>query len=226
MTGGPFDPDFGSLPRELPIFPLSGVLLLPRGLLPLNVFEPRYLNMVHAALAVDRMVGMVQPTDGGSESGVSVGDEAPVYDIGCMGRIVMFQESEDGRFLITLKGVCRYAIKRQLPLRDGYRRVEPDFTGFHGDLAETADGDADRARLIGDLKAYFERQGIEANWEAIEQTPDDRLVTTLAMVCPFETHEKQALLESPTLERRAKLMIGIIEATLRMAEGDANVARH
>ena len=193
MSGDPFDPE--TLPGELAIFPLSGVLL-PRGLLPLNVFEPRYLNMVNAALAGGRAIGMVQPTDAARESGIGVGDEAPVYTVGCMGRIVSFQETDDGRFLITLKGVCRYEIREELPLRDGYRRVVPDFSGFRSDLTERREGGTDRVRLIADLKAYFEQQGIEANWAAIEQTSDERLVTTLAMVCPFETHEKQALPEA------------------------------
>ncbi len=224
MSGDPFDPE--TLPSELAIFPLSGVLLLPRGLLPLNIFEPRYLNMVDAALAGNRAIGMVQPTDAGSESGISAGDEAPLYPVGCMGRIVSFQETDDGRCLITLKGVCRYEIREELALRDGYRRVVPDFSAFRSDLTDRGESGTDRVRLIADLKAYFEQQGIEANWSAIEQTSDERLVTTLAMVCPFETHEKQALLESRSLERRAKLMIGLIEAALRSDDATSAAARH
>lgn len=223
MSRSPFDPTFDRLPRELPVFPLPGVLLLPRGRLPLNIFEPRYLAMVEDALGADRMIGMIQPTDPASRA-----KAPPLYETGCAGRITSFSETEDGRLLITLTGVCRFVALRELPCGRGYRRVQPAWERFAGDLNGEAQGAIDRERLVGGLKGYFKAQGISANWEAIDGTPDERLVTSLAMICPFEASEKQALLEAPDLTERAKLLIALIEmAILDGHEGDgAGPPRH
>ncbi|HEY0833927.1 MAG TPA: LON peptidase substrate-binding domain-containing protein [Azospirillum sp.] len=226
MSRTPFQPDVERLPREIPVFPLSGVLLLPHGRLPLNIFEPRYLAMVADALAGDRVIGMIQPTDPASRA------KAPaLYETGCAGRITAFSETDDGRMLITLTGLCRFSVLRELPAAaGGYRRVVPAWERFAGDLeAETADvaGALDRARLTAGLKCYFRAQGISANWDHIQCTPDERLVTSLAMVCPFEACEKQALLEAPDLAERAKLLIALIEmAILDGREGDRTQQRH
>lgn len=223
MSRSPFDPTFDRLPRELPVFPLPGVLLLPRGRLPLNIFEPRYLAMVEDALGRDRMIGMVQPTDPTSRAKVPA-----LYETGCAGRITSFAETEDGRLLITLTGVCRFMALRELPCQRGYRRVQPAWERFAADLNGEDSGGIDRSRLLGGLKGYFKAQGISANWEAIEGTPDERLVTSLAMICPFEASEKQALLEAPDLTERAKLLIALIEmAILDGHEGDGTaLPRH
>lgn len=201
-----FDPNFDDLPTTLPIFPLTGVLLLPRGLLPLNVFEPRYLNMIQDSLAADRMIGMTQPRDR-AESG----KEPPIYPVGCAGRITAFEETDDGRFLISLKGVCRFRAGEEIPTMRGYRRVRPDWSGFDADLSGPEERTVDRDALFKSLKAYFTSQGIEASWSALKETPDERLVNSLSMICPFDPPEKQALLEAETLRDRAKVLTALVE---------------
>lgn len=213
-----FDPAFGDLPERIPIFPLSGVLLLPRGELPLNIFEPRYLNMTTDALSADRMIGMIQPTEQDSDL-----DEPPVYRTGCAGRIVSFQESDDGRFLIRLKGVCRFHAAEEFGLCQGYRPVRPDWSAFRGDLAAEPDGNIDREQLLASLRGYFQQQSIDADWKAIKSTPDERLVTSLAMICPFEPSEKQALLEAPTLSERGQVLNMLVAMSLH--GGDCQAAR-
>ena len=138
-----FDPGFDALPAQIPIFPLTGVLLLPRGELPLNIFEPRYLHMAEDALAADRIIGMIQPTEHESTQA-----NPPVYRTGCAGRIVAFQETEDGRFLLTLKGLCRFDVEQELPLKRGYRPVLADWSRHRDDLKAGSER-IDRARLVG-----------------------------------------------------------------------------
>ena len=221
MARGPFDPRFEELPQTLPIFPLPGVLLLPGGRLPLNVFEPRYLAMTRAALGGGlRLIGMIQPVDPDA-----AGRQPEVRKIGCAGRIVSFAETDDNRYLITLAGVCRFAVMGELPLQDGFRRVVPDWGPYAADL-EPAPASVDRARLIGALRAFFADQPVRIDWQAIEQTADDRLIVSLAMICPFEAAEKQILLEAPSPSERARVMIGLLEtAALTRDEGEAQV-RH
>ena len=166
MTGV-FDPAFEDLPVELPIFPLTGVLLLPGGRLPLNIFEPRYLNMASSALAGDRMVGMIQPT------GDNEGAQPAVYRTGCAGRLTSFTETEDGRYLVTLSGYVRFDIDRELPLRDGFRTIVPDWTPYREDLAENDSRSIDRDRMLRALRGYFTANQVDANWEAIKDTPTD-----------------------------------------------------
>ena len=221
MSQNPFDPTFDQLPEIVPIFPLTGVLLLPRGKLPLNVFEPRYLAMTEDALAGNRMIGIIQPFDPLSRASVP-----PVYPIGCAGRITSFSETDDGRYLITLTGVCRFETVRELPIVRGYRRVDVSWERFAADLEESGPALFDRARLVEGLRTYFKIQGISANWDAIESTPDERLVTSLAMICPFEPSEKQALLECGSLSERANMMIAIIEMSVLDKRSGDTMARH
>ena len=237
MERHPFDPQFEDLPDELPIFPLIGALLLPSGRLPLNIFELRYLSMVQAALERGRLLGLVQPRLAGEEpsTGGSVGDETPVYPIGCLGRITGFQETDDGRMMIDLTGLIRFSIVRELVLEAGYRRVVPNFGDYRADLEigsteispirfrPGADQDnwIDRARLIGDVKSYFEAKDMSADWDMVDKTPDEALVTILSMCCPFDSTDRQALLESRDTGLRAKLLIGLIEAALLTPEADA-----
>lgn len=211
MTG---DAAANALPVELPLFPLNGVLLLPRGTLPLNVFEPRYLAMVDAALSGDRMIGIVQPAADGV-AGLSAPDGTNLYRTGCVGRIRVFEETDDGRYMIELRGLCRFDITEELEPRDGYRRIQPDYSRFTADLGPVPDMPMERDRLLTSLKGYFELQNIAADWDALLKTPDDRLITTLAMACPFDPAEKQVLLESETIAQQCKLLIGFIESTLR-----------
>ncbi|HZH28897.1 MAG TPA: LON peptidase substrate-binding domain-containing protein [Azospirillaceae bacterium] len=216
MDRTPFDIPFERLPGTIPIFPLAGVLLLPQGKLPLNVYEPRYLAMVDDALRGDRLVGMIQPSDPGH-----VGLSPPVHGVGCAGRITRFAETEDGRYLITLTGVCRFQVGEELPQVRGYRRVVPVWDRFRADCGGEPPCDVDRSRLLNALRGYFKLQQISADWAAIEATPDGKLVTLLAMICPFAPDEKQLLLEAPDPGGRAELLIALMEmAVVRGAATD------
>ena len=196
-----------TLPPVLPIFPLNGVLLLPRGQLPLNIFEPRYLAMTRDAMAGDRLIGMVQPQNPNQ----LMAGNPPVYATGCAGVITDFAKTQDSRFLITLTGLCRFRIGEELPLVSGYRRVVPDWTRYAADLDGEEDADFDRHRLLQSLRTYFGRNRISANWEALAAVRGERLIASLAMVCPFEPSEKQALLEAADLGARARLLTTIVE---------------
>ncbi len=203
-----FHPRFEELPAEIAVFPLPGALLLPQGRLPLNIFEPRYLAMTLDALGQGRMFGMVQPDPRAVPGATGPG----LYGIGCLGRVSSFSETEDGRLLIALTGVIRFRIAGELPMAEGgYRRVAADYAEFRTDLDLARRPPAvARMELLGALKPYFRARGLEANWEAVERTPDSMLVTTLAMVCPFEVPEKQALLEAPDCCARARTLIALM----------------
>jgi Lon protease-like protein len=207
----PFHPRLADLPREIAVFPLSGALLLPQGRLPLNIFEPRYLAMTMDSLANGRMFGMVQ-----ADPRAPTGPGGPgLYRIGCLGRLSSFSETDDGRLLITLTGLIRFRIAEELPLAPGgYRRVGAEYADFAADLAIDDGQDmpaaVDRAELLDALRPYFRARGIEANWDAVEQTADAMLVTTLSMVCPFEVPEKQALLEAPDSVERARMLVALM----------------
>ena len=195
----------GALPDILPIFPLTGVLLLPRGRLPLNIFEPRYLAMFRDAMAGEKLIGMVQPSD------PPIRELNPaIYQTGCAGRITNFSETEDGRFLLTLTGVSRFRIKEELPLLSGYRRAVADWQDFAGDRDPDAAG-FDRARLVEGLRTFFTQRQVQADWEAIDKAPGEHLVTSIAMMCPFAPNEKQALLEAPSFEERVLTLMAILE---------------
>jgi len=207
------------LPASLPLFPLSGVLLLPRGLLPLNIFEPRYLNMVDDALAGDRMIGMIQPSDPEPR-----GFNPPLYRTGCAGRITSF--AEDGeRYVITLTGVSRFDVVDEVATTRLYRRAVPDWARYKADLAGPDSAEFDRQRLLTGLKALFDRRGAAIDWPAMEATSAERLVTTIAMACPFNTAEKQSLLQAATLSERAQLLTDLIEMAL-LERPDGGTARH
>ena len=200
-----------ALPDILPIFPLTGVLLLPRGRLPLNIFEPRYLAMTRDALGGERLIGMVQPSDPQDDGRGGGGLNPPVYPVGCAGRVTQFSETDDGRFLITLTGVSRFRIREELPLLEGYRRVVPDWQPFAHDRERAGKPDFYRERLIRGLKGYFAQRQIQADFEAIEKAPGEYLVTSLAMACPFAPSEKQALLEAADPDERARLLTTLVE---------------
>jgi hypothetical protein len=212
--------EVGDLPQTIPVFPLSGVLLLPRGRLPLNIFEPRYLAMTDDAMKTDdRLIGMIQPTEP-----ERAGATQKLHRVGCAGRIVSMSETDDGRYLITLAGMCRFTIREELETMRGYRRIVPDFAAYAADLQPDPSRVADRARLRAALRGFFARHEIKADWDSIEQAPDDRLIVTLAMVCPFEPAEKQALLEAPTLAERAQTMTALLE--LAAVAGAGQGPRH
>ena len=213
----------GSLPEILPIFPLPGALLLPRGHLPLHIFVPRYRKMTEAALSGERMIGMVQPRDPDAET---IGDDGLIYDTGCAGRIISFTEIDDGRFLLTLRGVCRFRIARELPLQDGFRRVRPDYEPYQQDVAEPAGLALDRENLIGSVHRYVHAKGLTADWPAIKEASDEALVVALSMMCPFEPREKQALLECRDLPALAHLLTSLLEMGVRDADGAGSGVAH
>jgi Lon protease-like protein len=220
MATRTFQARFEDLPATLPIFPLGGVLLLPDGRLPLNIFEPRYLAMVEDALGAGRMIGMIQPTEAPAPGIGGPGSAEPaVYETGCAGRIVSFAESGDGRFLITLTGVCRFRIGRELEGVRGYRRVAPDWTPFRADIERDANQplNINRPKLLAALRAYLAHNEMEVDWTAIEGTPDTALAIVLPMSCPFEPREKQALLECPTPAARTQMLVALME--MAVAEG-------
>jgi len=208
MAGLPYYRSIRELPRTLPVFPLPGVLLLPRGTLPLNIFEPRYVAMFDDALRTDRLLGMIQPCEDAPDVGA-----AATYDIGCAGRITQFQETDDGRYVLTLTGIARFQVTRELPQSEsGYRLVEPDFSEFADDLTSIeGTGMIDREGILHHLREFFTARRIDANWDAIEQADDESLVTALAMVCPFEPSEKQALLEARDFTTRADTLLALLQ---------------
>jgi uncharacterized protein len=193
------------LPGVIPIFPLDGALLLPHGQLPLNIFEPRYLNMIDDAMAADRIIGMVQ-TRGGDKTRPSL------QAIGCAGRITAFTETRDGRYLITLTGAARFRLGEELPAQTPYRRARADFAPFAADLEPLGLRDGyDRERLLGALKSYLAHRGLAVDWEAAEGAPTAALVNSLCAALPFDPAEKQALLEAPAPTDRGEALIALLE---------------
>lgn len=198
FVGGP-----NTLPETIPVFPLTGALLLPYGRMPLNIFEPRYIHMIVDALASHRVIGMVQPKAMDEESPK---EASPLYEVGCVGRIVEFNETEDDRFLITLAGMNRFRVVNEVETTRGYRRMLVDYSEFLNDLEETDDVDLNRDGLLDALKKYLNGRDIGADWSAISEASNLTLVISLAMACPFDPREKQALLECATSAERADLL--------------------
>jgi len=214
----PFTIPFQDLPKELIVFPLPGALLLPNGRLPLNIFEPRYLNMVEDALGQQRLIGMVQTRD--PHDGL-VPDGSDLFNVGCAGRIVSFAETADGRFMLTLEGMCRYRILSETEGLRGYRRMKVDFSEFKGDLLDS-DWRLDRETFLPVLRRYFDARGIGVEWKAIEAAPDHLLIASLGMMCPFDLKEKQALIEAATVADMADLMRSLMDmATLGTEQSSA-----
>ena len=238
MAGGIFDPEFDQLPMRIPIFPMPSALLLPGGQLPLNIFEPRYLAMVTHALATPtRLIGMVQPLDhhaGGDIANDDIAndnianddgaDAAGLFETGCAGRLSFFQESDDGRFVIALNGVCRFHRLRQELDPNGFLVADVDWQPFANDLRVDVSA-LDRDPLIKVMKRYFDMKGFETDWTQIENSDNHQLLATLSMICPFEVAEKQALLEADSMAKRADLLIAMMEMALHDETG-GNDARH
>jgi Lon protease-like protein len=203
-----FHPRIEDLPVEFPVFPLPGALLLPRGKLPLRIFEPRYVAMTEDSLGKGRMFGMIQPDPTVPEVATGPG----LFRVGCLGRLSSFSESDEGHYLITLTGVIRFAVATELEGQRGYRRARGDFTPYRADLdLQPQPIGMSRETLLTALRGYFTHRGIDANWDAIKRLPDDMLAVTLAMVCPFEPAEKQALLEAPTDAERAAALLVLLQ---------------
>lgn len=196
------------LPGEIPIFPLRGAILLPRAHLPLNIFEPRYLAMTEASLSMGRLIGMVRPRH---EDDVN----PTLYDVGCAGRITSFTETGDGRFLLTLTGLSRFRIVSEHLTDGGFRLAEVDWSGFTTDIQqEPQENQHLRDRVIELLMRYLEDVGLKADWDSIEGASAETIINSVAMSCPFEPDEKQAILEAMTIEHRGETLIALMEMAI------------
>lgn len=210
---GPFDPGYRELPEVLPIFPLTGAVLIPGGRLPLNIFEPRYLAMIrHALTSPTRLIGMVQPIEQGVDRNPDPAARPAVHRIGCAGRLVSFQETEDSRYIITLSGLIRFEITRELPLHaGGFRLAEPDYARFAEDMAERDFEMPAKPEFLAAFKAYVDAKQLKVDWDTIKDAPDDHLLVSLAMLSPFSPDEKQSLLECADLAELAAMMTALFE---------------
>ena len=206
------------LPDEIAVFPLSGALLLPSGQLPLNIFEPRYVAMVDAAIAGDRLIGMIQPALDAPETATN----PPLCDVGCVGRITQLSETGDGRYLITLSGISRFRVSEELEGRTAYRRCRIELEAF-SDLTEPRKGEeaVDREALLRTFRSFLKANSLEADWESVNRASNAGLVTALSMMSPWGPAEKQALLEAPDHAERAKTLIAITEIALADANAPA-----
>ena len=207
-----------NLPTDLPVFPLQGALLLPGGVLPLNIFAPRYIQMVKDTLATNhRLIVMTLPLPEKSNG-------SEIYKLACAGKLISFEETLDGRFLISLSGIMRCRLLDTLEEKGGYRRMKVDFTDYLDDMRPN-DIKIERNGFFKTLRSYFDMKGLSADWKAIEKCEDEKLITTLAMLCPFSDAEKQTLMEANSLNERAKLMKVILEMSI-FGSGDQNVKKH
>lgn len=204
------------LPETIPVFPLPGALLLPRARLPLHIFEPRYLTMLDDTLKTSsRLIGMVQPRE------VPGSDEKRLQAIGCAGRLTAFSETEDGRYMITLSGVSRFRIVKELDGFQPYRRCEVEWTGFSKDLGSAEqDLEFDRKSFLDLLLRFFEQQNLSTDWGSLEDAEDELLINSLSMLCPFEPEDKQALLEAPSLSTRRETLVTLLEFAMRGGTGE------
>lgn len=199
------------LPDTIPIFPLPGALLLPHARLPLNIFEPRYLAMLDDALKSDhRMIGMVQPLETPDDVA-----EKRLHQIGCAGRVIAFSETDDGRYLITLGGVCRFRMEGRIDGFTPYIRAAVTWGDFDADLHEAApDPGFDRAVFLKTLGRYFDAVQLSSDWDTLKEADEELLINSLSMLCPFEAEEKQALLEAPSLTTRRETLTMLMEFAL------------
>jgi Lon protease-like protein len=207
-----------NLPKAVAVFPLSGVLLLPRGQLPLNVFEPRYLTMVDDALAGNRLIGMIQPTEHEDKT-----LKPALSSVGCVGRLSSYRETDDGRYLITLTGICRFKVAEELSVATPYRQVQADFAPFASDLAASQEADFPRERLFDALKTFLAKRDLKADWQSVMNAPAETLVNALSMLCPFEPAEKQALLEAHGWEERVAILTALLEMASAAPGGPTTV---
>jgi Lon protease-like protein len=201
----------GELPEVIPVFPLPGALLLPRGQMPLNIFEPRYLAMVDDALRSARLIGMIQPDIVHTEEAA----RPVLFRVGCVGRITQLAESGDGRYLLELTGVSRFRVLEELEVATAYRQCRVDYFPFLDDFtARKGEEDVDRAALLRVLADFLKANNLRVDWEGIDKAPNEALVNALAMMSPYGTPEKQALLEAPDLKTRAEILVAVTEIEL------------
>jgi Lon protease-like protein len=204
------------LPETVAVFPLSAALLLPGGRLPLNIFEPRYLQMVDDAIAGSRLIGMIQPSLDGS---LRDDGEPELCQVGCLGRLTSFAETGDGRYLIALQGICRFRVSLELDVKSPFRqcRILP----FENDLSDSDEsGEVNRLALLKAFRAYLEAHDLQTDWESVSRADNAVLVNALSMMAPYGAAEKQALLEAPDLKSRAETLIAITEMALAQKQDD------
>ncbi|MBK8007651.1 MAG: LON peptidase substrate-binding domain-containing protein [Rhizobiales bacterium] len=207
------------IPDVIPVFPLPRALLLPRAELPLNIFEPRYLQMIEDVIRGERLIGMIQP----NEPEENATKTPPLYSIGCLGRLTSFSESGDGRYQVVLTGITRFRVIEEIDVTTPYRQCKVDYTIFGEDLVQGfGEDDVDREALLKTLANYLAANSIEADWSGITQAPTEALVNGLCLMSPFGVREKQALLEAPDLRARAQLLVAATEITLAAGETDEN----
>ena len=198
------------LPETLPVFPLAGALLLPRADLPLNIFEPRYLEMFSDAMSVERIIGMIQPRDDSDD-----GETSKLMKIGCAGRITSYTETPDGRLLVTLTGVSRFSVTKELSAPTPYRQVKANFKPFAVDLVmDKGASEVNRPALMTAFKDYLTANNMSADWTEINAASTEVLVNTLSLLAPYPANEKQALLEAPDLKTRAEVLVALTEMAL------------
>jgi Lon protease-like protein len=202
------------LPQAIPVFPLDGAVMLPGGQLPLNIFEPRYLNMFDDAMGGDRMIGMIQTRAGGDR------ERPPLAPVGTAGRVTAFAETGDGRYLVTLTGVCRFRVKEELGIMAPYRQVRADYQPFIGDLQPAPDCAIQKIEFLDALRGYLEPRGLAVDWDAAGSAPAESLIDSLAMGLPFEPAEKQALLEAVTHDARAEVLVALLRIGAVIGDDD------
>ena len=207
-----------NFPKIIPVFPLNNFIIFPNTTVPLNIFEPRYIQMVKDTLATNhRLIVMTLPLPEKSNG-------SEIYKLACAGKLISFEETLDGRFLISLSGIMRCRLLDTLEEKGGYRRMKVDFTDYLDDMRPN-DIKIERNGFFKTLRSYFDMKGLSADWKAIEKCEDEKLITTLAMLCPFSDAEKQTLMEANSLNERAKLMKVILEMSI-FGSGDQNVKKH
>jgi hypothetical protein len=211
-----YGPD--ELPGTIPVFPLSGALLLPRGELPLNIFEPRYLAMIDDALRGHRVIGIIQPDNEANDSEPSPALQA----IGCAGRLTQFSETGDGRYVISLTGIARFRIVDEISTITAYRQCRIDFSDFSADFTPREGEEAvDRESVLRTLRDFAEANNVPVDWDSVRDAPNEALVNALSMMSPYGPREKQALLEAPSLKIRAEVLVAITEFELGRTKRDA-----
>ena len=197
-----------NFPKIIPVFPLSNFIIFPNTTVPLNIFEPRYLDMVNDSMKSNKLIGMIQPKNSKNENGIP-----KLHDVGCLGKIMSFRETEDGRYLIELKGKIRFHVINEISSDKKYRSVEVDYKGFSNDLSDEKEkiNFSDVELIFKDLKSLFEKRGFIINWKALEKQSLDETINALAMASPFSLEEKQILLEAKSLDIRKNKIAEILK---------------
>ena len=197
-----------NLPKKIPIFPLSNFIIFPRTTVPLNIFEPRYVDMINDSMNSNKFIGMIQPKSKNNENSLI----PELYKIGCMGKITSFKDTNDGHFLIELKGLIRFQILKEIKSEKKYRECEVDFEKFNNDLDEKSEDlkFTDLELIFKDLKNLFEKRGFIINWNALEKQSLNETINALAMASPFTLEEKQILLEAKNLDSRKSKIADIL----------------